>query len=179
MLAKTILDQTPKAKNVFEQWRRETGKETSLHSNLQKNQELKDIILAETPWVNAADRESEQKQRLADFFDENMISNRLSTALGKLENLQQGDGGFSWYPGMPSSQSITMGVAEMMARLQVMTKTSVDASLLQERAMTFLDIEIIKLVDDMKAWEKKATSRPSPPSLPCGGCMSMLFPSAN
>ena len=174
MLAKTILDQTPKAKNVFEQWRRETGTETSLHSNLQKNQELKDIILAETPWVNAADRESEQKQRLADFFDENMISNRLSTALGKLENLQQGDGGFSWYPGMPSSQSITMGVAEMMARLQVMTKTSVDASLLQERAMTFLDLEIIKLVDDMKAWEKKGYK----PSFPTFVALRWLYVNA-
>lgn len=174
LLAKTILDQTPKAKTVFEQWKREKGNETSLHSNLSKNQELKDIILAETPWVNDADREAEQKQRLADFFDENLINHRLSTAIEKLENLQQGDGGFSWYPGMPSSQSITMGVAEMMARLQVMTKTSVDASLLQERAMTFLDLEIIKLVDEMKAWEKKGYK----PSFPTFVALRWLYVNA-
>ena len=163
LLAKTILDRTPKAKSVFEQWKREQGTETSLHNNLTKNQELKDIILAETPWVNDADREAEQKQRLADFFDENLINNRLSTAIEKLEKLQQGDGGFTWYPGMPASPHITIGVAEMLARLHVMTDTYGNASSIQERAMSYMDGEIIELVNEMKKWEKKGV-KPSFPS---------------
>ena len=163
LLAKTILDQTPKAKNVFEQWKRETGSETSLQSNLAKNQELKDIIIAETPWVNDADREAEQKQRLADFFDQNLIDNRLATAISKLENLQQGSGGFSWYPDMPASTHITIGVAEMLARLHVMTNTYGAASRIQERAMSYMDSEIIELVEEMKKWEKKGI-KPSFPS---------------
>lgn len=163
LLAATILKQTPKAKAVFEQWKRETGNETSLQSNLSKNQELKDIIVAETPWVNDADREAEQKQRLADFFDQNLIDNRLATALSKLENLQQGSGGFSWYPDMPASNHITIGVAEMLARLHVMADTYGPASRIQERAMSYMDTEIIKLVDEMKKWEKKGV-KPSFPS---------------
>ena len=163
LLAATILKQTPTAKHVFEQWKRESGSETSLQSSLEKNQELKDIILAETPWVNDADREAEQKQRLADFFDENKINNRLETALEKLEKLQQGDGGFTWYPGMPTSPYITMSVAEMLARLYVMTGTYDDAENIQRRAMNYMDREIIELVNEMKKWEKKG-SKPSFPS---------------
>ena len=163
LLAKTILGQTPNAKNVFEQWKRETGNETSLQSNLEKNQELKDIILAETPWVNDADREAEQKQRLADFFDVNTIDNRLSSALEKLGKLQQSDGGFSWYPGMPTSPYITMSVAEMLARLHVMSGTYGSASSIQTRAMRYMDKEIEDMVAEMKKWEKKGV-KPSFPS---------------
>ena len=120
MLAKHILDQNPQTKRVFEQWKQEDASLNTLHSSLQKNEELKDLILAETPWVNAADRENEQKQRLASFFDENDINNRLQTALEKLGELQNSDGSFSWYPGMEGSTSITMAVEEMLARLKVM-----------------------------------------------------------
>ena len=174
MLAKTILDQTPKAKSVFEQWRREEGNETSLQSQLEKNQELKDIILAETPWVNDADREAEQKQRLADFFDANRIANRLSSAMEKLQTLQQRDGGFSWYPGMPSSNYITMAVAEMLARLHVMTGTYGQAERLQTRAMDFMDDEIVKMVNEMKKWEKKGYK----PSFPSHMALSWLYVNA-
>jgi hypothetical protein len=56
-----IIQQNPQAKGVFESWSREQGNETSLMSNLQKNQELKDLVLDETPWLADANREQEQK----------------------------------------------------------------------------------------------------------------------
>ncbi len=163
LLAKTILKQTPQAKHVFEQWKREMGNETSMHSNLEKNQELKDIILGETPWVNDADREAEQKQRLADFFDENMISNRLAVAWEKLQKLQKNDGAFTWYPEMPSSPYITMSIAEMLTRLQVMTDGNHDMVRMLSKAMDYMDGEIIEMVKEMRKWEKKGV-KPSFPS---------------
>ena len=163
LLAKTILVQNPNVKSVFEMWRRESGNETSLQSSLEKNQELKDLVLAETPWVNDADKEAEQKQRLADFFDENLMDYRLSTTLMKLEKLQQPNGGFSWYPDMPASTYITMSVAEMLARLNVMTKTYGEAITMQVKAMSYMDGEIAKLVDELKKSEKKGV-KPSFPS---------------
>lgn len=167
MLAKAIMDQTPKAKAVFEQWSREEGNETSLHSQLEKNEELKDIILAETPWVNDADRETEQKHRIADFFDGNLISSRLETAKSKLDELQSGDGGFTWYPGMPSSPYITMTVVQMLARLSVMVggTDEIDNTIKQtkDNAMRYMDGEIVKMVAEMRKWEKKGI-KPSFPS---------------
>ena len=50
-IGKFILAQNPKAKTAFQLWQQETGAETSLMSSLEKNQELKDLMLNETPWV--------------------------------------------------------------------------------------------------------------------------------
>ena len=76
------MQQSPRIRSVFEQWKREAGRE-SLNSSLEKNQELKNIVLDETPWVADADRESDQKQMLANYFDSSTLANNLSTTLEK------------------------------------------------------------------------------------------------
>ncbi len=154
LLAKTLLAQSPQVKNVFEQWQRESGQEQTLQSQLQKDAELKDLLLAETPWVGDADREYEQKQRLADFFDENGISQRLSTAIAKLKKLQNADGSFSWYPGMEGSLSITVAVQEMLVRLNQMAGDQEETSKLQNKAFDFIGQEIKDLVAELKKQEK-------------------------
>jgi uncharacterized protein YfaS (alpha-2-macroglobulin family) len=163
LLAKTLLAQSPQVKTVFEQWKREQGEGQTLQSQLEKNQELKDLVLAETPWVHAADRETEQKQLLADFFDENGINNRLSMAVGKLKKLQNADGSFSWYPGMPGSTNITVAVEEMLVRLNVMAGQQDDIKQLYDRAFIYMGKEMVDLVKRMKEREKKG-QKPSFPS---------------
>ena len=169
LLAKTLLDKSPQVKDVFEQWKRE-GNHTShlspLTSHLDQNQELKDLILQETPWVNAAERESEQKQRLADFFDKNGIDNRLNMAVEKLKKLQNADGSFSWYPGMEGSTSITVAVEEMLVRLTKMVGNTSHLSPLTshlDKAFDFIGKEMVKLVKEMKKEEKKG-HKPTFPS---------------
>ena len=154
-LAKFLLDGAPQAKATFEQWKHETPEQSSLTSQLEKNQELKDLLLAETPWVAAADRESEQHQRLADFFDENMINNRLTVAADKLKALQNGDGSFSWYPGMKGSTQITVSVAEMVVRLQTLTGAKSDLLSLYNKAFTYMGKEMTELVNELKKEERK------------------------
>ena len=167
LLAKTLLAQSPQVKNIFEQWKREANLE-SLTSNLEKDEELKDLLLAETPWVYAADRESEQKQRLADFFDENGIDNRLATAVEKLQELQNGDGSFSWFPGMDGNTSITVAVAEMLARLQNMSASQSTVSTpnpvttLYDKAFTYIGKKMVDLVAKMKKEEKKGIKHTFP-----------------
>jgi len=163
LLAKTLLAQNPRVKTTFEQWKREQGSEKTLMSQLQKNQELKDLVLEETPWVSDASREAEQKQRLADFFDENGIDNRLSVAVEKLKKLQNGDGSFSWYPGMEGSTSITVAVEEMLARLSKVADMPASIEQLQNRAFDFIGTEMTDLVAQMKAAEKKGV-KPTFPS---------------
>ena len=169
MLAKTLLGQSPQVKNIFEQWKRETGAETSLTSHLAQNEELKDLVLEETPWIAAADREEEQKQRLADFFDENGMDNRLSTALEKLQKLQHADGSFSWYPGMEGSTFITVAVEEMLARLNILTGTStvvngsaIDITPIYDKAFNYMGQQMVDLVNKMKKEEKKGIKQSFP-----------------
>lgn len=151
-LGKYIIAQVPQAKKVFEQWKREEGNETSLNSQLQKNQELKDLLLEETPWVMDADREQEQRQRLADFFDDNLMQQRLSSATDKLKTLQHSDGSWSWWPGMPGSTYMTMAISEMLVRLQTMTGAKQP---MLDGAFKFLGKEMVELVREMKKEEKK------------------------
>ena len=155
LLAKHLLDQNPQAKRVFEQWKQEEGSETSLHSNLFKDEDLKDLVLQETPWVAAADKESEQRQRLADFFDENGIANRLQTAVEKLTALQNADGSFSWYPGMEGSTYITVAIEEMLARLQCLSPLTSHLSPLYDKAFTYIGKDMTEMVVKMKKEEKK------------------------
>ena len=123
-------------------------------SSLEKNQELKDLVLSETPWVLDAERETEQKQRLADFFDENLMQNRLSTALDKLQKLQRSEGSWSWWEGMPGSFYMTVAVSEMLVRLNAMTDKDVAPQMLS-KAFQFMGKEIVKDVEEMKKWERK------------------------
>ena len=154
-IGKYIVDQVPQAKTVFAQWKLEQGSETSLHSQLEKNQELKDLVLNETPWVADADREQEQRQRLADFFDENTMQQRLSSALDKLKKLQRGDGSWSWWPEMPGSTYMTISVAEMMVRQNTMMGDQQETKQMLKGAFKFLGNEMVDLVKEMKKQEKK------------------------
>ncbi len=161
-IGKYIIDQVPQAKNVFEQWKREQGSETSLQSQLEKNQDLKDLVLNETPWVPDADRETEQRQRLADFFDENMMQQRLKSALDKLQKLQLSDGSWSWWPGMPGSTYMTISVAEMMVRQNTMMGEQDATKDMLKGAMKFLGKEMVELVTEMKKEEKKGHKQSFP-----------------
>ena len=176
-IGRHILAQNPRAKNVFEQWRQEektAGANSSLytlHSSLQKNEELKDLLLNETPWVMDANREQEQKQQLGLFFDKNAIDMRLSSAVKKLNGLQNGDGSWSWWPGMNGSTYITMAVTEMLVRLNKMTrqqdKTEIwvdqsETDAMLHNAFSFLGNDIVNLVMAMKKEERKGHKQSFP-----------------
>ena len=149
-----ILEQNPQAKHVFETWQQEKGAETSLLSELEKNENLKDLLLSETPWVTDANRETEQKHRLADFFDHNSIQTRLSSAIDQLQKLQNSDGSWSWWPGMRGSFYMTVEVSEMMVRLLQMTEAKNEVRQMLNKSFKFMDKEILLLVADMKKEEK-------------------------
>lgn len=81
-LASHIANVHPKIKRVFESWKNPDSK--ALVSNLEKNLELKALLLEETPWVLDARDESERKQRVAMLFDLNRMASEQERALTKL-----------------------------------------------------------------------------------------------
>ena len=52
-LGRYIVQQQPEAKKAFTLWKQEGAEGTSLVSQLEQNQELKDVVLNETPWPAA------------------------------------------------------------------------------------------------------------------------------
>lgn len=154
-LAQYIAKMSPKIKETIQLWQREIGPETSLTSNLEKNQELKTMVLSETPWLAEADTETEQKHQLLNLFDDNMMQDRTSSALSKLEELQQSDGSWSWWKGMQGSYYITTAVVEMLVRLEKMVGHDADTEELIIKARPFLEKKLIEDMEEMIRMERK------------------------
>ena len=158
-IGRHILRQNPTTKHIFEQWKRELSTEVSqrstLNSQLSKDQELKDLLLSETPWVMDADNEQEQKQRLADSFDAGIIDSRLASAVSNLSKLQNSDGSWSWWPGMKGSAHMTTTVTEMLTRLNQMTGRQDETQQMLDQSFRFLGKETVKMVEEMKKEERK------------------------
>ena len=139
-LASFIMNSQPKIKAVFESWKLQGGTKETFLSNLQKNQEVKNIILSESPWVLEAQTEEQQKERIATLFDLNNIRSNNIAALTRLQELQNASGAWSWYKGMTGSRYVTAYIAELNARLTMLTgeKLTGTALSLQQNAFTYL-----------------------------------------
>lgn len=161
-IGQKVANLSPKLKQTFEQWKMEQGDGTSLMSPLSSNEDLKDIAVAETPWLNDADRETEQKMRMADFFDENTMRNRIATATDKLSKLQNADGSWSWWRGMEGNVSMTVEVASMLSRLHLCAGEQAATKKMLDKAMAFLDKEMVKKVNAMKSEESKGHKQSFP-----------------
>ncbi|MGL4584445.1 MAG: alpha-2-macroglobulin family protein [Flavobacterium sp.] len=113
-VATKIMNDNPKIKTVFDQW----NAKGQVTSKLEQNQELKSILLAETPWVREAVSEEEQMKRIAILFDLNKMRMDLQTALEKLAEQQNSDGGFTWFKGGKSDLYITQTIVEGFGNLK-------------------------------------------------------------
>ncbi|HEX7410683.1 MAG TPA: alpha-2-macroglobulin family protein, partial [Bacteroidales bacterium] len=114
-IATHIANSNPKIKRVFDSWKNLSP--DALRSNLEKNQELKAVLLEETPWVLQSNSESERKQRIALLFDLNRMSTELSVALKQLQDMQTSNGGWPWFEGMPESRYITQHIVTGLGHL--------------------------------------------------------------
>jgi uncharacterized protein YfaS (alpha-2-macroglobulin family) len=115
-IASHIANSSPKIKAVFDSWKNAPDSKALL-SNLEKNQELKSLMLEETPWVLDAKDETERKKRVALLFDLNKMSSELVRALKKLEKMQVSNGGWPWFDGMPDDRYITQHIVTGMGHL--------------------------------------------------------------
>jgi hypothetical protein len=121
---------------------------------LEKNQELKAVLLEETPWVLEAQGETEQRQRLAMLFDINRNEYLNTQALEKLRSLQTEEGGWTWFKGMPANVSITQwilyGMGEL-SRLNVENYTG-ETKQMQSQAVRFIDERFKRHFEDYKKY---------------------------
>ncbi|MDR1004159.1 MAG: alpha-2-macroglobulin, partial [Prevotellaceae bacterium] len=168
-LAAYILGSQPRIKAVMERWKAQAGakggKESFL-SSLEKNQDLKNILLEESPWLLEATTESERQSRLATLFDVNTLSNGTITALTKLKELQRADGSWGWYKGMWGNRSMTVYITELLVRLPLLTGQphSADALSIQQAAFNYLHKQLQEEYTRLRKAEKsdgKPTSIPA------------------
>ena len=156
-LAAFIVKENPRIKQVFDSWKAQGGTKETFMSNLQKNQELKNILLAETPWLTEATNEAEQKQRIATLFDLNTMNSQLAVSVEKLGELQNADGAWSWYKGMQGSRYVTTQVMEMLVRLNALTHQDADSRMqpMIQKGFEYLGKQAAEEYKSMKEAEKK------------------------
>jgi len=148
-LASYIVNADPKIKRVFDLWKNApdgSANAGALMSNLEKNQDLKALMLEETPWVVNGQNESQRKRRIALLFDLNSMASQLDRALRKLKEEQLPSGAWSWFKGMEENRYITQHIVCGFAHLDRLKAVDVRDNTviwnMMKEAVPFLDRKI-------------------------------------
>ena len=157
-LASYIANSIPDLLNYIKEWKLETP--DALMSALQKDENLKAIMLQETPWVMEAKSEAEQMSMLANLFDLNALRNKTDETLKLIKEKQSVNGGWSWFPNMPESTFITQYILGGFGRLYKMdvinslTPNQQEYSdIISKNAVEYLCKDIIKDYDLYKDYK--------------------------
>ncbi|MDD3356467.1 MAG: MG2 domain-containing protein, partial [Dysgonamonadaceae bacterium] len=148
-----IANKYPKVKAMIDAWQKQGGDHETLLSNLEKNQELKNVLLEETPWVLEAKSEAEQKQKLSLLFNLNRSTMLTQNAIEKLKELQDNSGGWTWFKGFRPNVSITQYILygfNQLHQLEATTFTN-EVRIMQANAISFIDTEALRW---FKLWKK-------------------------
>ncbi len=142
-IAAHVANSNPRIKAVFDTWR--NIQPDAPLSKLEKNQELKALLVEETPWVLQATSESERKRNVALLFELNRMADERERAMQKVVQAQLPNGGFSWFPGLPEDRYMTQHIVTGMGHLERMgIRTANDAAVARmlELAIGYLDSRI-------------------------------------
>ncbi|MDJ0365000.1 MG2 domain-containing protein [Hymenobacter sp. H14-R3] len=159
LLAAQILKANPRFKAVLAEWTRQAQSGTAaqrnaLESKLAQNQELKNLLLQETPWVRDAQGENERLARLSTLFDETRLRGETARALAKLQAMQQPGGAFPWFAQMPADRYITQLIVVGFGKLKKLG--AFDASQddaardILQNALRYLDAALAREYADLR-----------------------------
>ena len=158
-LSSYIADHIPNLLNYIKKWQIETP--DALLSQLEKDQDLKAIMLQETPWVLEAKSETEQRSRIANLFEINTLRGQQTRALNLIEQKQNYNGGWPWMDGMPESPYISTYILSGFGKLQKMgawsSLSKADQNTAQnicDKAVRYLEYEVAETYRYMKAHSK-------------------------
>uniref|UniRef100_UPI0040484E5F alpha-2-macroglobulin family protein n=1 Tax=Mariniflexile sp. TaxID=1979402 RepID=UPI0040484E5F len=150
-LASHIANSNPRIQEVFNQW----ASQDALISNLEKNEELKSILIQETPWLRDAQSETEQKKRIGLLFDLNKMNNELQSAKRKLENNQMNSGAWAWFNGGRENRYITQHIITGFGHLKQLKVETKEESKMIQKAINYLDAEFVQEYKDLRKYDAK------------------------
>lgn len=144
-LSTWILNSNPRIKAVVDQWSAYGA--AALQSNLQRNPELRSILLEETPWVMEARDEEAQRKQLADLLDLKKASDARRALLQHLQEMQLSNGGFPWFEGGPDNTYITQYILTGIGHLKkqgVLPKDEAALDAIVRKALPYLDARLFE-----------------------------------
>lgn len=144
-VADGLMRDNPEIARVIRHWLDNPG-DSSLVSALEKNRELKAMLLNSTPWVSEALSDTERMQRLALLFDKRQTSKVISAAIDRLSQTFV-DGGWAWSDRYPKvSRWATEVVLDELGDLNRMGWLPSDSRLMKmiKGSLEYLDRETAK-----------------------------------
>ena len=135
-IATEIISSNPKIASLFESWKNNP----KAVSKLTQNEELKSIVLNETPWLLDAESEELKNKRLALLMDLNAMKESQDKTFKKIEEKQLVSGGFAWFDGGEENIFITQHIVSGIGHLsKLFPDKKSDFKKITSKAIPYLD----------------------------------------
>lgn len=148
VVATEIMKRYPEVAKAVKYWSESADRDSTLTSMLERNADLKTLLLKATPWQQEAMSDTERMQRLALLFDRTQTEAAYKSSLELLEKLQQSDGGMAWNTYYPrSSEWATEWVAVVLGELNRIGYFPADDTRLKSiyhKALGYIQNEAVK-----------------------------------
>lgn len=95
-IASGLLHDNPAIAEALKMWTESDKGDDTLKSMLDKNEDLKQVLLASTPWMLDAKNDSERMTRLALLFDSKTVNRAIKANTSMLRKLVRDGGGWAW-----------------------------------------------------------------------------------
>src|SRR5690606_10282644 len=113
-------------------------------SSLHRNQELKAILIEETPWVLDALGEKTSRKNLAAMMDPEYLKKEIENLSKKLRDRQNSNGSWSWFPGGQGNKFITQAIISGFAKLKSLGIEDKEYKSMIQSGLNYIDEEMIQ-----------------------------------
>lgn len=146
-IADGIIRQNPRVAKALYQWQTSNKTDSALVSMLSRNQDLKNMLLNATPWVQCAESDTERMTRLALLFDKKSTKATLDKNIHLLSTLQRSGGGWAWIAESDEASIwATLSILEKIGhlkRIRLLPENKMLNSMV-ENAIKYIDAEFAK-----------------------------------
>lgn len=168
-VADGIIRSNPEIEKAMRQWLASEKSDSVLVSMLEKNADLKTVLLSATPWMVDAMNDTQRMTRLALLFDRKETDRTYRSAINALARMKRDQGGWSWtdYGDTPSewaTENVLLMMGEL-SRLGFMPK---------DKRLDAMITDAVKYIDSTVA--KRLTRRGTPETDRFYTYMRLMFP---
>lgn len=140
-LSSFIVSHNPEISKMLSNWSKQPA--GAWQTQLEKNQDLKQTLLEETPWVLESNNEKDNLRRLAKAYNRQSLKLEYTALLNQLLAAQEPDGGWAWIKGYSSNTYTTTMIVNEVGLLY----ESFAVNLGKEKKLKFAIIDAINYLD--------------------------------
>ena len=146
-IARGIVRKYPAIGEALRQWKESDRTDSTLVSMLERNQDLKTLLLQETPWMSQAASDTERMARLVLLTDSKRCDESIRSCIDLLSKLLTPEGAWSWSSSFTRpSEWVTYTVLRSIGRIKELGFMPDDSRLtdMVRSAVAYCDREIVK-----------------------------------